>query len=66
MGPNRKHQEIYAAYCQGDSIEQLAERFKIKAGTVASILMAEKHRRAVSPLPEYKAARLVFGQSTMH
>jgi hypothetical protein len=66
VGPNKRHQEIYAAYCHGEAIEQLAERFNIKVGTVASILMAEKHRHAVSQLPEYKAARQFFGQSTMH
>jgi Mor family transcriptional regulator len=67
VGPNRKHQEIYAAYSGGESIEQLAERYQIKMQTVASIVMAEKHRHAVSPLPEYKALRKqAAGFETMH
>jgi Mor family transcriptional regulator len=67
MGPNKKHQEIYAAYSSGVSIEQLAEQYQIKMQTVASIVIAEKHRHAVSPLPEYKAMRKqAVGYETMH
>jgi hypothetical protein len=67
VGPNKKHREIYAAFSSGVSIEHLAEQYQIKIQTVASIVMAEKHRHAVSPLPEYKALRKqAVGYETMH
>lgn len=67
VGSNRKHREIYAAYCSGVSFEQLAKQYQIKLQTVASIVIAEKHRHALSPLPEYKALRKrAVGYETMH
>jgi hypothetical protein len=58
--PLRKSERDYGilvAIEAGRNIEQLAEDYALKADRIHAILIAERHRRTVSPEPFYRTLR---------
>lgn len=52
-----RNREIYAAYCQGQTMSDLARQYGLAPATVRQIINSEKHLRAVSVEPVYRVAR---------
>jgi Mor family transcriptional regulator len=53
----KRNREMFAAFEDGATIDQLAEDYRLLPNSVAAILNTERHRRAVSPEPEYRSLR---------
>jgi hypothetical protein len=49
--------ELFMAATAGASVEAIAERFNLSVARVHTILIAERHKVAVSPDPIYRALR---------
>jgi hypothetical protein len=49
--------ELLMAATTGTSVEAIAERFNLSVARVQAILIAERHKVAVSPDPVYRALR---------
>lgn len=52
-----RNRNIFAAFAAGQSLEQLGEYHCLTPGRVHAVLMAEKHKRIVSPEPFYRSLR---------
>jgi len=52
-----RNRVIFAAFEAGQSLEQLSEHHGLSPGRVHAVLMAEKHKRTVSPEPFYRSLR---------
>ena len=52
-----RNRKIFAAYHSGETVEGLAEQFKLSTVTVRQIIDREKHNVAVSPDAYYEAFR---------
>jgi Mor family transcriptional regulator len=52
-----RNRQIFAAFEAGQSLEQLSEHHCLSPGRVHAVLMAEKHKRTVSPEPFYRSLR---------
>jgi Mor family transcriptional regulator len=57
MPTAERNRQILAAYDRGESIESLCSQHRLRPTSLAAIIMAERHRRAFSPLPVYREAR---------
>jgi hypothetical protein len=57
----RRHSErdhaILVAFEAGRTLEQLAGDYELKADRVHTIIIAERHRRVISPEPFYRSLR---------
>lgn len=49
--------ELLMAATAGVSVEEIAERFNLSIARAQAILIAERHKVAVSPDPVYRALR---------
>jgi len=49
--------ELLMAATAGVSVEAIADRFNLSVARVQAILIAERHKVAVSPDPVYRALR---------
>ena len=49
--------EMLAAAEAGASLSELAAKYGLQAKTIRQILTAERHKRSVSPLPDYRRLR---------
>jgi len=54
----KRNREMLAAHEAGSTIPQLAEAYALSTSSIGSILTGERHRRAVSPDPYYRALRI--------
>jgi len=52
-----RNRQMFAAFEAGQSLEQLGEHHSLSPGRVHAVLMAEKHKRTVSPEPFYRSLR---------
>jgi hypothetical protein len=52
-----RNRHIFAAFEAGQSLEQLGECHCLTPGRVQAVLIAEKHKRTVSPEPFYRSLR---------
>ena len=57
--PNKaeRNREMLAAYEAGRTIQQLAQDYGLSETSIGSILTGERHKRALSPDPYYRAFR---------
>ena len=53
-----RNREIFLAHLEGATLEQLAEQYNLLSETIYQIVLREKHNRAFSPQPFYKALRI--------
>ena len=65
---SERNRAIFVARSAGESVESLCEKYGLKPGSLYAVLLAEKHRRAFSPLAIYREARsesisVTIGQS---
>lgn len=49
--------EIFAAFDAGEGLENIAGTYGMTAKRVQAIVIAERHRRAISPEPFYQSLR---------
>ena len=49
---------IFVAFEAGRTLEQLVEDYALKVDRVRDIIVAERHKRNVSPEPFYRSLRL--------
>lgn len=56
-----RNREILSAHLQGATLEQLAQQYRLLSETIYHIILREKHNRAFSPEPFYRALRMVSG-----
>jgi hypothetical protein len=54
---SERNRAIFAAYCSGETVDNLSERYGLRPDTLYAVILAEKHRHAFSPLPVYQEAR---------
>ena len=54
---SERNRAIFAAYCSGETVDNLSERYGLRPDTLYAVILAEKHRRAFSPLSFYREAR---------
>jgi Mor family transcriptional regulator len=52
-----RNRNIFAAFEEGQSLEQLGEAYCLTGARVRAVLTAEKHKRKVSPEPFYRILR---------
>jgi Mor family transcriptional regulator len=52
-----RNREIYAAFAAGQSIEQLSEIHGLSISRLRAIVVAERHKRIISPEPFYRSLR---------
>jgi Mor family transcriptional regulator len=52
-----RNRQIFAAFEAGETLEQLGEFHGLSPTRIHAILMAEKHKRTVSPEPFYRSLR---------
>ena len=52
-----RNREIFAAFENGLSVEQLAEAYDLTCGRVRAVLISERHKRTVSLEPFYRTLR---------
>ena len=52
-----RNRKMLAAYEAGRTVQQLAREYGLSETSIGSILTGERHRRAVSPDPYYRALR---------
>lgn len=52
-----RNREIFIAFQQGESIENLAKRYELVGGTIREIIRIEKHKIAVSADAFYEGLR---------
>jgi Mor family transcriptional regulator len=52
-----RDRKIHEAFETGQSLEQLSKFYKLSGGRICKIVTAERHKRAVSPDPFYRAIR---------
>jgi Mor family transcriptional regulator len=54
---SERNRAIFAAHCSGETVGSLSEMYGLRPGTLYAVILAEKHRRAFSPLSVYQEAR---------
>jgi hypothetical protein len=54
-----RNREIFAAFEAGQSIEQLSEVHGLTSTRLRAIMVAERHKRIISPEPFYRSLRQV-------
>jgi len=52
-----RNRQIFAAFEAGQSLEQLGEYHGLSPARIHAVLMAEKHKRIISPEPFYRSLR---------
>jgi Mor family transcriptional regulator len=53
-----RNRQMLCGFEAGMSVEDLVQKYGLAKSTVSAIITTERHRRAVSPNPVYKALRL--------
>ncbi len=52
-----RNRQIYLAFRSGTKIADLASAHDLCPSSIAAILVAERHKHAISPRPEYRRLR---------
>lgn len=54
---SERNRAILAAYKAGETVESLSGKYGLKPCSLYAVILAEKHRRAFSPLSVYREGR---------
>jgi Mor family transcriptional regulator len=57
VSKSERNRQIFAAFEAGQSLEQLGEYHGLSPGRIHAVLVAEKHKRIISPEPFYRSLR---------